>query len=57
MFASILAFLGIPAAGADWRALDDSINEFPAKCTQLVACDPNRGFEVPQMQALRRWLT
>lgn len=52
----ILAFVGMAAVGADWRALDDSINEFPAECPQLVACDPNRGFDVPQMQILKRWL-
>lgn len=56
-YQEILAFVGMAAVGADWRALDDSINEFPVECPQLVACDPNQGFDVPQMQALRHWLT
>ena len=52
----ILAFVDKVAAGADWRALDDSTNEFPSKWPQLIACNPNRGFDAPQAQALRRWL-
>ena len=53
----ILAFVGEAAVGPDWRALDDSVNEFPERCPQLIACDPNLGFDVPQARALSRWLT
>ncbi len=52
----ILAFVEKAAVSTDWRTLDDSTNEFPVKCPQLIACDPNRGFDVPQAHALRRWL-
>ena len=55
-YQEILAFVAKAAVGAGWRALDDSTNEFPAKCPQLIACDPNRGFDTPQAQALGRWL-
>ena len=55
-YQEILAFVAKAAVGAGWRALDDSTNEFPAMCPQLIACDPNRGFDTPQAQALGRWL-
>ena len=39
-----------------WRALDDSRNEFPPGCAQLLWCNPNRGIEGPQVTALNKWL-
>lgn len=42
--------------GASWRALDDSLIEFPPNCPELIACNPNVGFDVAQAKKLRLWL-
>lgn len=39
-----------------WRALDDSLIEFPPQCRELIVCDPNRGLDTPQIAALLDWL-
>ncbi len=44
------------AVGANWRALDDSWIEFPPNCPELIACDPNIGFDRAQEEKLRAWL-
>jgi hypothetical protein len=44
------------APAADWRALDDSLIEFPPGCPELIACHPNHGFGKEQFRALRGWL-
>ncbi len=55
-YREILAFVDHFARPCSWRALDDSWIEFPAKCPELVACDPNLGMQRPQVAAIQRWL-
>ena len=45
-----------PAPGVAWRALDDSTWEFPARCPELIACDPNTGVTTRELDALVAWL-
>ena len=52
----ILAFLREAAQPVDWRALDDSVNEFPPGCRELIACDPNVGLDERHLHRLQRWL-
>lgn len=40
----------------DWRALDDSVIEFPQPCPQLVACDPGTGLTPLEIDKLQAWL-
>lgn len=56
-FMEIQAYLRDFAPGATWRALDDSLFEFPPRCPELIACDPNFGFTFREAGRLRRWLT
>jgi hypothetical protein len=41
---------------ADWRALDDSVFEFPAECEQLIRCDGAKGMTAREIGQLARWL-
>jgi len=52
----ILAFLGNRRDRDDWRALDDSLVEFPDRCPQLIACDGRRGIGDNELEQLRSWL-
>ncbi|HNU11695.1 MAG TPA: HAD domain-containing protein [Rubrivivax sp.] len=52
----IIAFVRGHAPAVNWRALDDSRLEFPPKCRELIACDPNFGFGASECRALKRWL-
>ena len=36
-----------------WTALDDTADGFPPRCTQLVLCDPARGFDEQAETRLR----
>jgi hypothetical protein len=40
----------------DWRALDDSVIEFPNPCPQLVACHPGTGLTPLEIEKLQDWL-
>lgn len=40
---------------ADWRALDDSVREFPPGCPHLIACSPN-GLGARELRAISAWL-
>ena len=42
--------------GHDWRAIDDSAFEFPARCDELIHCEGSRGLGVDQLMKLRCWL-
>ena len=42
---------------ADWRALDDSVFEFPPDCPQLIACEGSRGITELELTTLGRWLS
>lgn len=55
-YREILAYFERHQGQSDWRALDDSWIEFPAKCPQLIACDPNLGIQAAQVAAVRQWL-
>lgn len=52
----ICTYVRLHAPGSDWRALDDSWIEFPRSCPELIACDPNVGMTLIQVDQLRRWL-
>jgi hypothetical protein len=41
---------------ADWRALDDSVFEFPAECEQLIRCDGAKGMTAWEIVQLADWL-
>jgi hypothetical protein len=41
---------------ADWRALDDSVTEFPPGCAELILCDGRTGMSADQVQTVRNWL-
>ncbi len=40
----------------DWRALDDSKQEFPDDEKNLIYCKPNIGIEIEQINYLKNWL-
>ena len=40
----------------DWRALDDSTFEFPAKCAELIVCKGSRGLDSQVLALLEAWL-
>lgn len=52
----IVAFVRQRCPAARWRALDDSWNEFPPGCRELIVCNPNKGIDLPQATAVRHWL-
>jgi hypothetical protein len=39
-----------------WMAVDDAVNEFPADCENLLACDPRQGLQETDARMLREWL-
>ena len=41
---------------ADWRALDDSLLEFPEGCENLIACNPKTGITHHEVSQLIEWL-
>ena len=55
-YQEILAWVDQHRRGADWRALDDALMEFPPDCPQLIPCSPRRGFGAEEAQVLRMWL-
>jgi hypothetical protein len=55
-YQEIKAYLSRHGPLAEWRALDDAWFEFPAKCPELILCDPNLGIQEPQLQLLGAWL-
>jgi hypothetical protein len=55
-FHEIKAWIDRHEPGADWRALDDAVFEFPKSCPQLIACHPQEGFGHRQGLELVRWL-
>ena len=40
----------------EWRALDDSLIEFPVACSQLLQCDPAIGIDKQHVVQIRQWL-
>ncbi len=40
----------------DWKALDDSKNEFPPNCENLIACNHITGLGQKQLMELKKWL-
>lgn len=55
-YSEIQAFLLEFGPNAHWRALDDSANEFPPGCPELLSCDPNVGLAARQLNELNLWL-
>ena len=41
---------------ANWRALDDSLIEFPNYCEELILCNPNTGISDKEFKTLENWL-
>ena len=41
---------------ADWMAIDDSINEFPPDCPNLIATKSSQGITKEQIIKLKQWL-
>lgn len=41
---------------ANWRALDDSIKDFPVDCPELIHCDPNEGMTKKEIILLSNWI-
>ena len=41
---------------ADWKALDDSQNEFPPNCKNLIFCNHITGLGYKQLMELKKWL-
>ena len=41
---------------ADWKALDDSHNEFPKNCGNLILCNHITGLGHKQLMELKKWL-
>lgn len=39
-----------------WIAIDDSVNEFPSDCGNLLPCDPRHGLQERDASTLREWL-
>jgi hypothetical protein len=52
----ILAYVARFRISAPWRALDDSWNEFPPQCPELIACNPNTGLGAKEEMLLQVWL-
>jgi hypothetical protein len=55
-YRNILRWLESQKAAIDWRALDDTVSEFPPGCPQLVLCDGRIGFSKVEAGILRSWL-
>ena len=41
---------------ADWKAIDDAINEFPPNCPNLIATKSSQGMTKEQIFELKQWL-
>jgi hypothetical protein len=41
---------------SDWKAIDDSINEFPPNCPNLIATKSSQGITKDQIIELKQWL-
>ena len=41
---------------ADWMAIDDSVNEFPPDCSNLIATKSSQGLTEDQVIKLKKWL-
>lgn len=52
----ILAHVARHRLKAPWRALDDSWNEFPPHCPELIVCNPNTGMTSKEMVLVQTWL-
>jgi hypothetical protein len=55
-YEEIKAHVRAVALVTPWRALDDSVLEFPEGCEELIRCDPERGFDDTVKGAVEAWL-
>ena len=55
-YREITGFLDSYRKAPDWRALDDSVFEFPMPCAQLILCDGSIGMDDRIVSELRIWL-
>jgi hypothetical protein len=55
-YRNIQAWLEKNPWGTNWRALDDSVSEFPPGCAQLILCDGREGMSMRQMHIISDWL-
>lgn len=55
-YQNVLSWLEANTWCTDWRALDDSVSEFPPGCAQLILCDGRIGISAQQLHSIRAWL-
>lgn len=46
----------INSSSIDWRAIDDSPQDFPADCKNLIYCDPILGMGSAEQIQIAKWL-
>ena len=56
-FTEITKYINANKPQADWRALDDTLNDFPVDCPELVHCDPHEGITAKEIIVLSNWLS
>ena len=55
-FAEIQSYISKNKPQANWRALDDSIKDFPVDCPELIHCDPYEGITEKEIILLSNWI-
>ena len=55
-FNEIKNYINLHKSQAIWRALDDSSNDFPIDCPELIHCDPFEGITEQELLELSHWL-
>ena len=55
-FAEIQNYISKNKPQANWRALDDSIKDFPVDCPELIHCDPYEGITEKEIILLSNWI-
>ena len=46
----------INSSSIDWRAIDDSPQDFPADCKNLICCNPSLGMGSAEQIQIAKWL-
>jgi hypothetical protein len=56
-FTEIKNYISKNSPQAIWRALDDSIKDFPIDCPELIHCDPYEGITEKEIILLSNWIS
>lgn len=56
-FNEIKKYINANKPQANWRALDDSLEDFPPDCPELIHCDPYEGITEKEIFVLSNWLS